>query len=336
MRRATLIPLSSLLLLLPVPPEARAGGCSASLVIQHSRPGTPEGGAIDLAGTGYSGKGNPGPEIRFWSFGSFESANNGAQPQVWEKGSWLLNLAVDRKIAGQPPSHVVVRAADWYGNKVKGCPLGGAEKPAGEKGTAAAPRTVVEMSFADPAREGSREHQGYYLVMSVPLDERRGSFDLSAVRGGSGQKGNVVAVAAVPAPKLSEVKAASGGQMRLRVELPAPVSYSEGGKDAPVRLISGYRLLYAAGAEPTSSDPAKYQPVRDPKDPKRELGVVGSGVVELAVPAEKDVWLVAQIVYNDPSTLYSRATSAHVAAAAAAGGPAASGRRRTTDPGKDQ
>src|SRR5207249_2812447 len=137
--------------------------------------------------------------------------------------------------------------ANWAGREIAGCALDVA---------AESPRTVVDLTFSDPAREGTKDHQGFYAVTSVTVSGS--DFDLDRVRGGEGPKGNVIKVQPIPAPKVTAVKPASGGNVLVSVELPEAVSYSEGGKDNPVKLISGYRILYASGEAPTSSDPAKY------------------------------------------------------------------------------
>lgn len=277
------------------------GGCPAPVAIQNLAIGTPAAGGFDVSGTAFAGKGTPGPAIRFWAFGHHADANSGSQAQFDAESPFLVNPAIDYKMEGTSPDVFSLFQANWFGPEVKGCIL---DLEVDQR------RTVVELSFADPAREKSADHAGYYAIASVPWDT---GFNFDQVQGAGGKGGNVVPVKPIPAPRLLGAPAPAGdGFVQVSVELPEPVSYSEKGMNQPVSLVKGYRVLYAAGDEPQTSDPQAYRPVLDPKDPKRELGTLPPGKAAVAVPAGAKVWLVSQLVYADPAAVHSGAVSSHV------------------------
>lgn len=307
--------------------RSAAAGCAGPISVWNMSIGSPQAGGFDLAGTSYAGKASPMPDLRFWAFGHFNEANSGTQEQTrGEQWSWLANAAVSGHIQGASTSLFSVWQANWAGSGIVGCPL--------EIKDSKDDRTVVEVTFADPAKEGSTSHQGLYGVASVPFDDKFSSYNLDDVHGGEGAKGNVIPVKPIPAPRvMAEPKASSAGNVVVNVELPSAISYSEGGKDTPMKLIGGYRILYTQGDEPTSSDPAKYKPAHDPADAAKDAPVIRTGQGAVSVPAGK-TWLVAQLVFNDPSLVVSRATSSHVSLApGAAHKPEASGGGRERSEG---
>lgn len=293
--------------------RAQAGGCPGPIALTNATVGSPEAGGFDVSGTPFAGKGSPGPELRFWAFGHFAQANSGTETQFVPKLEWISNLAVDYKQKTSANLFSVYQPT-WYGRGIVGCIQDVAEKER---------RSVVEVSFADSTLEGSAKHTGYYAAMSVPPGPYGFNFDEVKDAGGPGK--NQVKVEPIPAPRVvGKPEPLSGGLVKVQLELPEPVSYSEGGKNKPVNLFRGYRILYATGAEPTSSDPAKYKPAHDPKG--GELAFVKPGASAVAVPAGS--FLVAQLVFDDPDGLYSRATSAHVGLTPAATAPADAGSGR--------
>jgi hypothetical protein len=312
MSRLPISVLFALVLALGSSASLEAGGCPAPVPVANSS----LAGGFDLDGTSFASKPSPGPEIRFWAFGRHGQYNSGSQRQFYAKDGWLVNPAQELEAKGFPATHFALFQANWMGPDVGGCI---AELPLEER------RTVVEISFADPGREGTTGHQGFYAAASVPFDAKVSGFDFDKVRGASGADGNVVKVAPVPAPKVLQVAPAAEGQVSVEVELPGVPSYSEGGQDKPVQLVKGYRLLLARGDEPTSSDPSKYAALGGGK-----TLAPGKATVTVPGPAE-GLWLVTQVVYNDPAEVLSRATSAHVKAMAGAAATGSGGRGRGDD-----
>lgn len=291
---------------------AANGGCRFPLAMVHS--GRPEiSGGFDLGSTSYAGKGAPAPAIRFWAFGHYETMNSGSQEQFRPRLEWLINPGVDRGIKGWPSDVYRLFQTNWFGGQVRGCVV---DLPTDQR------RTVIELAFADPGREKSNMHQGYYAVISVRNRADAPTFNFDQVTGAGGPKGNVVKALPIPAPiQVGKPTPLAGGMVQVNLQLPEAVSYSEEGKDKPVALIKGYRVLYATGDEPTTSDPSAYKPALDPKRTDATLDFVPAGKSAIAVPAGGKTWLVAQLVYNDPTSVVSPATSAHIALSADGGTP---------------
>ena len=310
-------------------------GCAGSYPLTNWSIGYDTAGGFDMTGTPYEGKGSPAPTIRFWAFGHFAKANSGTHPQHNKAVPWLSQVLIDYAEQVTPeirknlePAHKNVFSLDqanWGAGKVVGCfqSLDGVN------------RSVVEIAFTDEAAEGTAKHRGFYAVSSVSAPHSRFNFDL--VRGGRGKNKNIVPVEPVPVPGVSAKATANekdDGYLDVEVTLGAVRSYSEGGVDQPVKLIQGYRVLFASGAEPTSSLPAGYQTARDPKKPSKTLDLIplGSGDVTatVAVPKASDgrVYLVTQLVYNDASDLTSRVVSGHSRGIAPDGGLSGGGRSR--------
>ena len=289
---------------------SQAGGCTAPVAVTNSRLGGPGAGGFDFAPVPVEKV----PALRFWAFGSYGEMNSGTQDQNRSpEAAWLSNPNLTFAIKEASPTVWGYFQASWTGPNIHGCIM--SKEPQDR-------RTVTELSLSDPKAEGTVAHRGFYAISSVDFADTQ--FDFDRVRGASGTSGNVVSLAPIPAPRVVSVKAAAPGFQEVEVELAPAPSYSEGGKDAPLALVQGYRLLYASGAEPTTSDPAAYKPVLDAKDPKKSLACLAPGTIKVTVP-ENAGWLVAQLVYKDPSELLSNVTSGHVAVQAGAG----SGRART-------
>lgn len=295
------------------------GTCVEPIPIMHYRGVGPEAGAFDLSGTGYADKAGEGPAIRFWGYGSFAKANSGTQAQNIQQHEWLLHPAIvyKDKLPGAKVGHWVGYQMNWMGDGVVGC-IRDAESA----------RSVVEISFADPALEGTTRHTGRYVIVSVADDSS--AYNLDRVHDAKGNR--VIPVAPIPVPQVVAIREAKGTHQLVTVKLDDPVSYSEGGMNQPVSLVAGTRLYFVTGKEPTSSDPTAYKPVGDPASPDKELGLVpiGKSQVELSVPkADEPVWLVARVQYADPSaTLLSNAVSSHARVAAEAGGGRERGERQ--------
>jgi len=291
--------------------------CTSPSAIMNFAAGSAKGGAFSFAGTGYENKGVPGPPVRFWAFNNFTKANSGTA-LTYDKGNeWLVNPALDYKAKGMKPGQWVGFQMNWMSPGVEGCITD--MEPA---------RTVVEFSFADPAREGTKEHAGYYAAVSV--DHENWNFDLDRLSNAQG--GHDIPVSAIAAPKIDKVEAGKDHTV-VTVQVQDPVSFSEGGPNKPVTLVAGTRLYYKSGDEPRSSLAEGWLPVMDPADGKKELGLValGKGRVQVAVPGgSAPVWLAARVQYADAgSVLLSTAVSSHVRVAA--GGAASGGRERRGD-----
>lgn len=288
--------------LLSAPLEA---GCPSSVLIyHHAQPGE---GAIDLSGTQYADKGMPGPNMRFWAFDHFATANSGKQDQHVKGVEWLMHLPIDLANKDIPKGYWHMVGTDWFGLNIDGCPLSYDDK-----------HSVFEFSFVDDRMEKTAQHKGYYAVAGVPFEATWGGYNMDLVQGAEGPKGNVLPVRPIPPPEpdapQGKVNAKDNGFMDVTLKLGEVASYSDQGKNKP-NLIAGYRLYFKNDQEPNSSDPGAYEEVRNPENPDKALGVVPFGAAKAAVsvPMPKDaVWFVARVQYADATAeVLSQATSAH-------------------------
>lgn len=288
-----------------------SGGCSMPMPIANPAVGTSNCGGFDFTAVPV----DKAPTVRFWAYGHGAEMNSGSQKQDRGPGDgWLINASSELGVKDANPALFSVFQANWTGPQINGCIM--ALKPEER-------RTVFEISLVNPKTEGTAAHAGFYAVSSVAF--ANSMFDLDTVKGASGANGNVVPLAPIPVPKVLSTPTPLGTDFQaVELELAAPVSYSEGGKDS-VALIRGYRVLYASGEAPKTSDPGKYKPALDPSDPKKELGSVKAGKVRVAIPRDA-AWLVSQLVYEDPSSILSSATSGHTGLSV--GAPDAGGRSR--------
>jgi hypothetical protein len=223
---------------------------------------------------------------------------------------WLSSAALDYGIVGAPGVWLLDQA-NFRGPQVDGCI--DRTRPA-----------VVELSWVDPAGEGTVDHGSFYLLAAAELDTAFGAYNFDNVVGGNGCNAATIRPAPVPSPGLTRRIAACTGlpgvvttydwfdsnandfnyfDVEVAVD-PFPPEHRTAAVAGP--LIAGYQVLYQEGGEPTSSGAGGWRPARDLTRPATDPApMVPVGTVTARVALPKGVtwttryWVALRLVYRD-------------------------------------